>query len=364
MAAESPQPGARLVSLDAFRGFTMFWIVGGSSLALALGSMRGGELLGFIKTQLTHSPWEGLRFIDLIWPSFMLMVGVSIPFSLAKRIQTESPSKIILSVIRRAVVLFLLGSFRTSLADGRPTLVELSSALQPIAVAYLVAALLSFRSVRFQAAVGVAILVIYGAALAWVPAPGGSADHYQNGTNLVIAVDKAVLGRAHADGWGTVICTLPTISTTILGLLIGQLLRNAAVRPASKLAIIVGLGTACLAAGFALAPAVPMIMKLWTVSYGLASAGWACLMFAAFYAIIDVHGWRAWSFPLVVIGMNAIAIYLGVQIVPFGRIAGVFSKPLAAQLGSYGPLFSATAVLLLEWLVLYWMYRRKIFIRA
>lgn len=349
--------------MDAFRGFTMFWIIGGGSIATALGALGGGPLAAAIKTQLTHSPWEGLRFIDLIWPSFMFMVGVSIPFSLAKRLQTQSRLRIVLSVVKRSAVLFLLGSFRTSLAHGSPALIELSSALQPIAVAYLVAALLAFVSPKLQAAVGMAILVAYGCLLAWVPAPGASAPSYEQGANLVLAVDMAVLGRAHREGWGTVLSTVPTVATTILGLLIGQLLRSS-LPSRHKLGLIVTAGMACLLLGELLGLWVPMIMKLWTVSYALASAGWACLLFAAFYWLVDVHGRRAWSFPFVVIGMNAIAIYLGVSIVPFAKIAGVFSKPLAAQMGPWGPLFSAAAVLLLEWLVLYWMYRRKIFLRA
>lgn len=353
----------RLTSLDAFRGFTMFWIVGGSALATALGSLGGEGAAAFVKTQLTHTAWEGLRFIDLIWPSFMLMVGVSIPFSLARRSQTESRGRILFSVLKRSIVLFLLGSFRASLSAGTPTLIELSSALQPIAVAYLVAALLAGRSARLQATVGALILAAYGSLLAFVPAPGASAGGYAQGANLVLTVDKAVLGRAHPEGWGTVLSTIPTISTTILGLLVGELLRST-LSPVRKWAVIAAIGLGCLLLGALLSPVVPMIMKLWTVSYGLASAGWACLMFAAFYGIIDARGWRAWSFPFAVIGMNAIAIYLGVSIVPFGRIAGVFTRPLTAQLGPYGPLFSAAAVLFLEWLVLYWMYRRKIFLKA
>lgn len=147
---------SRLASVDAFRGFMMFWIVGGQSLAL--GDLGPGAVVSSLKYQLTHSPWEGLRFCDLIWPSFMLMVGVSIPFSFAKRSQTETRGRILVSALKRGTVLFLLGSFRASLSKNAPTLVELSSALQPIALAYLVASLLACRSTRTQAAVGALIL--------------------------------------------------------------------------------------------------------------------------------------------------------------------------------------------------------------
>ncbi|MBI5801290.1 MAG: hypothetical protein HZA92_11300 [Verrucomicrobia bacterium] len=353
----------RLVSLDAFRGFTMFWIVGGKSLLLALGALEAGAVVDTLKYQLMHSPWEGLRFYDLIWPSFMLMVGVSIPFSFAKRSQSQTRGQMLLSALQRAAVLFLLGSLRASLSSNVPTLVELSSALQPIALAYLVASLLAGRSPRAQAAAGALILAGYGLLLAFVPGPDVVAGSYAKDANLVFVVDNAVLGRAHAEGWGTVLSAIPTVSTTILGLLIGGLLMSDHTAQ-RKAAIIGGVGLACVALGWALSPLVPVIMKLWTVSYGLATAGWACLLFLAFYWVIDVHGWRKWSFPFVIVGMNAIAIYIGVSIVPFTRIVGIFTKPIAAGLGAWGALFSAAAVLLVEWLVLFWMYRRKLFIKA
>jgi predicted acyltransferase len=160
-----------------------------------------------------------------------------------------------------------------------------------------------------------------------------------------------------------VLSAIPTISTTLLGLLLGELLMSN--RPArTKLKAIAAAGLGGVALGLLLSPLVPVVMKLWTTSYGLLSAGWACLEFLLFYWIVDVLGYRKWSFPFVVIGMNAVAIYLGVSIVRFGSIVGVFSKPLAAQMGVFDPLFSAAAVLLVEWLVLFWMYKRKIFIRA
>lgn len=355
--------GSRLVSLDAFRGFTMFWIVGGKSLLMAMSALQAGAVVTFIRYQLDHSPWEGLRFYDLIWPSFMLMVGVSIPFSFAKRAQTQTRGQILWSAAQRAALLFLLGSFRTSLSKNAPTLIELSSALQPIGIAYFVAALLAWNSMRVQAIASGAILAVYGMLLAFVPGPDFAAGSYVKGANLVLLVDMTVLGRAHAGGWGTVISTLPTLSTTLLGLWLGGLLRSDA-SASRKVATIAGIGLGALALGFALSPVVPIVMKLWTASYGLASAGWACLFFALFYWLIDVKGWRRWSFPFVVIGMNAVTIYLGVAIVPFSRIVGIFSKPVATHLGAWGPLFSALAVLTVEWLVLYWMYRRKIFLKA
>ncbi|MBI4627049.1 MAG: DUF1624 domain-containing protein, partial [Verrucomicrobia bacterium] len=266
-------PPTRLVSLDAFRGFTMFWLLGGKSLVVALAALSGLEI---IRDELNHSEWEGLRYYDLIWPSFMLMVGVSVPFSFARRSLTQTRGEMLRDAWKRAAVLFLLGSLRESLSTGAPALIELSSALQPIALAYLVTAHLAGRSVRLQLGVAVAILAGYALLLAFVPGPGIPAGSYEQNHNLVTAVDQLVLGRAHRDGWGTGLSAVPTIATTIVGLLLGQVLMSAA-PPRAKLKVIGFTGLGCLAVGWALTPVVPAIMKLWTTSYALQSTGWACL---------------------------------------------------------------------------------------
>ena len=356
-------PATRLVSLDAFRGFIMFWIVGGSGLMLGLQKLGGNPVVDAIVRQLRHTDWQGLRFYDLIWPAFMLMTGMSVPFSYARRSQVQAHREIFLRVLRRCIVLFLLGSLRESVRGNAPYLIELSSALQPVAIAYFCAFLMVRRSWRFQAAAGALILAGYALLLALAPAPGIPPGSYQRNANLVWYVDRVVIGRTLPEGWGTAISTIPTISTTILGLLLGRLLMS----PRSsrdKIRIIGALGVAGIALGWALNPVIPVIQKLWTTSYGLASAGWACLMFLAFYWIVDVRGRRRWSFPFVVIGMNAVAIYMAGSIVPLRRIIGIFTDPLAATIGPWSALFQAIAVLIVEWLILYWMYRRKIFLTA
>src|SRR6266568_5549395 len=220
---QAPEPllrSQRMISLDAFRGFTMFWIVGGTALVAGLQKLAPNPIINGIVYELSHTDWQGLRFYDLIWPSFMLMTGMSVPFSYAKRSQTQSHREIFLRVLRRCLVLFLLGSLRESVRGNAPYLVELSSALQPVAIAYFCAFLMVRRSWRFQAAAGALILAGYALLLAFVPAPGIPAGSYQRNANLVWYVDMAVIGRALPEGWGTAISTIPTISTTILGLLL------------------------------------------------------------------------------------------------------------------------------------------------
>jgi len=353
----------RLVSLDAFRCWTMFWIVGGAALVGGLQALNPSPVINGLVYELNHTDWQGLRFYDLIWPSFMLMTGMSLPFSYAKRSLTQTHSQIFMRVLRRFAVLFLLGSLRESIHFNHPYMVELSSALQPIAVAYLAAFLLVRKSWKFQASVGAGILVFYALLLAFAPAPGVPAGSYDGNANLVLWTDLVTLGRVLPEHWGTVICTLPTISTTILGMVLGELLmtnRSAA----TKMKIISLVGLSGVAIGWCLNPVIPIVMKIWTTSYGLASAGFACLMFLVFYWLIDIRGYRKLAFPFLVIGMNAVAIYMSESIIPWSKTVAIFTQPLAGTLGSFTPLFHAIAVLTIEWLVLYWMYRRKIFLTA
>ncbi len=354
----------RLVSLDTFRGFIMFWIIGGEALAVGLRALGRNRVFDALVYELNHTPWQGLRFYDCIWPCFMLMVGVSVPLAVAKRSLTQSHGQMTLHALKRAAILFLLGSLRESVHLGSPYWVELSSALQPIAIAYFVAFLLARKSLRVQAAVAGLILAAYALLLAFVPALGVPAGSYQPQLNLVRAVDLAVLGRTYpGEAWGTVLSTLPTISTTILGLLIGEWLLSARSKQ-SKLKMIGGAGLLCLALGFSISPVVPVIMKIWTTSYGLLTAGWACLIFLLFYWVIDVRGHRRWSLPFVVIGSNAVFIYMFASLIPLGEWVRIFTRGMAGEWTRLEPLTHGVLVLTLEWLILFWMYKRKIYIKA
>jgi predicted acyltransferase len=366
MEAEEKKKSTRLVSLDAMRGFTMFWIIGGASLIETLGHFGHSGITDFLVRQVDHSAWEGLRFYDCIWPGFMLMVGVSIPFSFAKRSLTQSYPLMLRHAIERFIILFLLGSLRESVSLGSPRLIELSSALQPIAVAYLVSFLLVRRSWKFQAAVGLLILLIYGLAQALIPVPGAGPGSYLKDANLVWFVDRALLpGRigdsVFLEGWGTLISMIPPISTTILGLLMGRLLMSSR-QPYDKIKILAVTCAGVLALGYVVSIFVPVVMKMWTVSYGLISAGWACTVLLIFYCVIDVLGHRKWAFLFVVIGMNALAVYLSDTVMRLSTITHVFTRDLADLMGSFGPFFAALIYLGLEWAILYWMYKRRIFL--
>jgi predicted acyltransferase len=367
-----PVPAApeRLGSLDAFRGFVMLWIIGGEGLMVGLAALGHNRVIDTVVYELSHSPWQGLRFYDCIWPSFMLMVGVSVPLSFAKRSLTQTYQQQLAHAAKRAIVLFLLGSVRESISLGSPYLIELSSALQPIAIAYFVAVLVVRKSWRFQALLGAGILAGYALVLALIRAPGISAGSYGFNHNLVHWVDIALLGQAHWDrwpyaqeGWGTVLSMIPTISTTLLGLLIGELLMSTRSKQI-KAKFIGGIGLGCLAIGYGTSLVVPVVMKMWTASYGLMSAGWACLMLLFFYWLIDIRGYRKWAFPLTVIGMNAIFIYMFTSIIHLDPIVDVFTQGIVRVLPNAELLFQQVTVLAVEWFILFWMYKRNIFLRA
>lgn len=369
-AKPSVQAGTeRLLSLDVFRGFTMFWIVGGGMVMLGLSALGHNFIIDAIVRQLEHTPWIGLRFYDCIWPSFMLMVGVSVPLSLAKRSLTETYNQQLAHAVQRAVVLFLLGSVRESVSLGSPYWIELSSALQPIAIAYLVAFLVARKSWRFQVSLAGIILVAYACVLAFVPSPGVPAGSYAFNHNLVHSVDIAVLGQKHWDiwpyrdeGWGTVLVVIPAIATTLFGLLIGGLLMTRR-SLAYKAKIIGAMGVGFFAAGFALSPVIPIEMKQWTTSYGLASAGVACLEFLFFFWLVDIARMRKWSIIFVPFGMNAVFIYMLTSLVSISAGTDVFTHPIALHLGRGGLLFQALGTIGVEWLILNWMMRRRIFVR-
>jgi predicted acyltransferase len=363
-----PAPG-RLLSLDAFRGFTMFWIIGGGFLMAGFQALGHNAVIDLIVHELHHTPWIGLRFYDCIWPSFMLMVGVSVPLALAKRSLTETYDQQLGHALRRFAVLFLLGSVRESISLNHPYLIELSSALQPIAIAYLVAFLVARKSWRFQAALAGIILALYALVLAFVPAPGIPAGTYVLNHNLVNYIDMRLLGPHYNiwpyrnEGWGTVISTIPVSSTTLFGLLIGELLLTPLPK-ATKAKVIGGMGLVFLALGFGLSPLIPIEMKMWTTTYGLASAGVACLEFLFFFWLIDMAGYRKWTVVFMPFGMNAVFIYMAVSLISFRAGTEVFTHPIAVHLGRGGVLFDALGAIGVEWLILYWMMKRRILVKA
>ncbi|HWE36097.1 MAG TPA: DUF5009 domain-containing protein [Isosphaeraceae bacterium] len=361
------RPG-RLVSLDALRGFDMFWIVGADELVSALRKVRDAGPVRALAEQLEHVEWGGFHFEDLIFPLFLFIVGVSLVFSLEGRLATEGRAVVLRRIVRRAALLYVLGIFYYGGFSTPFAQIRLLGVLQRIAISYLFAALI-FVSCgnRGRLAWCVGLLVGYWALLTFVPVPGGTAGDFAEGRNLANWVDAHYLPLRKWDGDHDpegLLSTLPAIANGLIGVFAGVLLRDTRLGPWWKVALLAASGVALAALGRAWDPYFPVIKKLWTSSFVLVACGYGSLLLAGFYLVIDVLGWRGWATPFVWIGMNPITIYMLDNLGLFKAIARrLVGGDLERHLGTYGPLAQAVVGLLLAFAVARFLYQRKVFLR-
>jgi predicted acyltransferase len=360
----SPQ---RLTSVDALRGFDMFWIMGGGPFVMAVCKLFVNPLPHWLDRQFDHVDWEGFVGWDLIMPLFLFIVGVAMPFSIGKRIKLGATrSQVYRKVAYRVVVLWILGMVaQGNLLAFDPNNLQLySNTLQAIAAGYLISsvALVELR-VRGQGALAALLLVVFWLLLAFFPVPGHGAGAYTPDGNLAMWIDKAVLGRFQ-DGttYTWILSSLGFGATVLMGVLAGQLLRSSLPGP-RKASWLAASGLACLLAGWLWSFVFPIIKHIWTSSMVLWSGGWCLLLLAAFYWLIDVKCYRRWAFFLIVIGMNAIVAYMAAEVLPFAQISGIFFAGLAKQLGMFGEVLVTLGALGILWLCLYYLYRNRTFIR-
>lgn len=384
------EKAARLVSLDAYRGFVMMAMVSdGLGLSDVARHFPGSNLWEFLDYQVSHVQWEGCAFWDLIQPSFTFMVGVAMPYSHASRLSRgQKPVTIGIHVIWRAFLLTFLGVFLRS--DGASmTRFTFEDVLSQIGMGYAFVYLLIGRGWKTQAIALASILVGYWLAFFLYPLPGPGFDyaavgvtpdwgpytgffaHWNKNTNLAAAFDVWFLNlfrwpepwRFNGGGYQT-LSFIPSMATIILGLMAGEYLRGNT-SPKAKAQRLFLAGVVCLVAGWILGQTLcPIVKRIWTPSWVIFSGGWTFIMLGCFYTLIDLQGYRKWAFPFVVVGMNSIAIYVMVHLMS-GWIVGTYMTHFGQDLfdGLYGPIFRHGAVLLTLWLMLYWMYRKKIFIK-
>ena len=394
-APRAKPPGARLTSIDAYRGLVMLLIMGELlEFCRVAGAFPGNRFWAFLCHHQSHVPWTGCSLHDLIQPSFSFLVGVALPFSLANRkARGESPGRMTVHAVWRAVVLVLLGVFLRSTSRSQ-TYWTFEDTLSQIGLGYPLLFLLGFRPTRERWAAFALLLLGYWAAFALYPLPGRSFDypavgvppdwpllqsgfaaHWNKNSNLAWAFDTWFLNlfpREHRfafnDGGYSTLSFIPTLATMVLGLIVGELLRSERV-PWLKVRWLAVAGLVGLLAGSALGwlGICPVVKRIWTPSWTLFSGGWCCLLMGGFYLVIDLWGKKAWAFPLVVVGMNSIAAYCSDHL-----FDDFFSKNLTTNLGPhffgflgapYEPLLHGAATLLCGWLLLFWMYRKKIFLK-
>ncbi len=366
-AEQQNEVKARVESIDALRGFDMFWIIGGGTIFGSLCKIFNNPVTEFINAQLRHAEWEGFTFEDLIMPLFLFVVGVVMPFSFSKRLERgRTKRQIYIHVIKRTLILFFLGMVaQGNLLDFDLSKLHIySNTLQAIAVGYIVSAILILEfNVAVQTVITAVFLLLFWALMMLVPVPGHGAGVLTPDGNLAIYIDRLILGRFD-DGttYGWIFATPVFASTVMLGVFAGRWLRtnHSGGRKAAGLAI---AGVVCLALGQLWSYWFPNIKHLWTSSFVLFSGGWCYLLLALFYLVIDVWGLRKWVFGFKVVGMNAIAVYMATMLFDFRKIANVFVGGLEKWLGPANDLIQHTTAFAVVWLILFWMYCKRTFVK-
>ncbi|MDO8541568.1 MAG: hypothetical protein Q7S40_14110 [Opitutaceae bacterium] len=370
-------PPARLVSLDVYRGFIMFVLAAhGFGLAKEAANHPGSVVWQFLAYQFDHVAWRGCGFWDLIQPAFMFMVGVAIPYSYASRkARGDSDGKIILHSLWRSLVLIVLAVFLAS-QSGTQTNWRFTNVLGQIGLGYTAVMLLRGRGVKTQLLALAGILIGYWLLFALYPASGSDfGSHWALRANAAHRFDVWFLNLfpgakpfVSQDGGYQTLNFIPSMGTMLLGLMAGETLRST-LTDRAKLQRILGAAAVCFVLGIAADPSIlpgvnaswtlcPIVKRIWTPSWTLFSAGWTLTLLGAFYWSIDMKGWRRWTFPFVVVGMNSIAIYL------MGQLMGGWVRgQLRIHFGITHQIASAVAVAVVFWCICYWMYRRKIFLR-
>ncbi len=367
------QVPTRVVSIDALRGFVMFWIVGGGMIFIALAKVWPNPLTEILNAQMDHAKWaEAFHLEDLIMPLFIFVVGLVLPFSVLRRVERgESKRKLYLHIVRRTTLLILLGI--TVENHGLPfnlSQMHWPGVLQRIGICYFFAAILVIHTGwRTQAIVMAAILVLGWAAMMLIPVPGYGAGVMTPEGCLAAYIDQQFLpGQFHRQYYGFgdsngILPTLMSVATAILGALAGYWLRanRSGNYRAAGLAI---AGIICLFAGYVWGLVFPIVRLIWTSSMVLYAGGYSLLLLALFYWVVDVQMIRKWAFFFIVIGMNAITIFFIRSFVNFDEIAKFFLKGVIQYGPSLEPLIVSIGAVAAEWVFLWFLYRHKIFLRV
>lgn len=386
----------RLVSLDAYRGLAMALM---ASAGLRIGQVvdklpNPGPTWKWLKYHTDHVEWTNIALWDLIQPAFMFMVGAAMPFSIASRhARGQSFARMLLHAIWRSFLLVVLAIFVTS-AHEKQTAWVFTNVLAQIGLGYAFLFLIAWLRPTWQFVVAFAILFFYWLAWALYPLPPdgfnfttvsvkanwpyhlhGFAAHWDKNWNLGTRFDQWFLNLfprsepfTGSTGGYVTLNFIPSLVTMIFGLLAGELLRSGTTGPARKILWLLAGAAVGIGAGWMLdqTGVCPSVKRIWTPSWALFSTGWVLIGLAVFYLVIDVVGLKFWAFPLVVVGMNSIAFYLMFQLwwgFVRQQLTVHFQPVLSHVAQAYHPLIQSSVFLLVLWLVAYWMYRKRAFLK-
>ena len=364
------QRSQRLLSVDALRGFDMFWIIGGNELALSILAWCSPAIQKTVSPQLAHAAWAGFHFRDLILPLFIFLVGMTTVFSLTKSLALHGKAAAYRRLIRRTALLFLLGIFYSGGLTSCWPDIRLLGVLQQIAVCYLFTGILVMHANWRGIAVAAAVLLVgYWALLSFVPVPGFDVISYEPGKNWSNYLDSRFLPGCKVGGaWDPqgILTTLSATTSCLLGALAAQFLRTPRFSDGRKIAGLMGMGLLCLLAGLALGMQCPIIKNIATPSFILVAGGYSLMLLGAFHAIIDVWKLQRWSIPLLWIGANAITLYMLRNMVDFDGLArrvvgGDVQRIAGASVGKF--LCAAVSFGMMLTLSRF-LYTRSIFLRV
>ncbi len=392
-SSESPAVSERLVSLDAYRGFTMLFMASsGLGVSQIAKEHPNSPIWQFLKYHTTHVAWMGGGAWDMIQPSFMFMVGMAVPFSKSRRsAEGQDKRSQLLHLVWRAFVLVALGVFLTTGSNKQPVF-GFHNVLAQIGLGYVFLTFLAGRTPRVQILALLGICVASWAAFAVTPIAGPGTDYAALGVSAEQAKEAVLSGfwghwnmnanfAAHFDQWFLnlfprekpfvfdkggyqTLNFVPALITMILGLMAGESLRSERA-PGEKLRWLLKAGAICLLLAITTGTTIcPVIKKLWTPSWAFYSGAVVLWVFALFYWFIDIRGYQRWSFPLVVVGMNSIAIYMAYQLTgSWIRSTGRTWLGNTLFEGPYGGLMQSLFVVGVLWSFCFWLYRRKIFLK-
>ena len=366
-----PKTKERLNSLDTLRGFDMLWISGGGAIIETLHKATGWNWTGVLANQMHHASWEGFHFEDLIFPLFMFISGVAIPFALTSRLEKGTP-KIVLykKVFVRMVLLILLGFIYNGALKNGFSNMRYPSVLSQIGIAYFFAALIVINTSTLKARLFWLLGIFAGIATLqlFVAVPGFGAGIFTPEATINAWIDqrflpgKLIYGTYDPEG---ILCIVSAISITLMGTFAGFVLRDKKkYSPNKKTIILLVSGALLVLIALLLSPVYPIIKKIWTVPFNILTAGLSFILLAIFYYIIDVKLWNKWILFFKVIGLNSITIYLGMRIIDFYHSSGFLLGWIANPLGNFGDVVIVSGVLAIEWIFLYYLYKNKIFLRV
>jgi predicted acyltransferase len=366
-----PIGGQRLYSLDALRGFDMFWIMGAEDIFNTLSDATGSPALGVIANQLTHPAWHGFHFYDLIFPLFLFMAGVATPFSVGRELEKgNGRKKVLLRVIKRGIILVLLGIVYNNGLHIRPfTDIRFASVLGRIGIAYMFANIIFIFSKRNTQIIWFWALIIgYWLMLKFTSAPGFPHGDLTMEGNFASYIDRHILpGKLYLgihDPEGLV-STIPAISTGLLGILTGSYIKNSSHKGSRKAFWMAVSGVILIIVALIWNLDFPINKNLWTSSFVCLVGGISLLLLSLFYYVIDVQGYKKWAFFFKVIGMNSILIYLSGRFINWEYATNGFFQWLGdLTVLQYRLVVMAICYVAVKWTFMYFLYRKKVFLRV